>query len=89
LLPFLTAPAGAEIRCLFRGFLFRGWHRLPRDAWVAIIVTALLWALSHAGALPAILQFFCKARYGARSRRAFKKAQEEPTTGNLFGPKIA
>jgi membrane protease YdiL (CAAX protease family) len=33
---------------LFRGFLFRGWHRSPRDAWVAIIVTALLWALSHA-----------------------------------------
>jgi membrane protease YdiL (CAAX protease family) len=28
--------------------MFRGWHRSPRDAWIAIIVTALLWALSHA-----------------------------------------
>jgi uncharacterized protein len=41
-----VGPIGEET--LFRGFLFRGWHRSPRDAWVAIIVTALLWALSHA-----------------------------------------
>jgi membrane protease YdiL (CAAX protease family) len=42
----VVGPIGEET--LFRGFLFRGWHRSPRDAWVAIIVTALLWALSHA-----------------------------------------
>src|SRR5262249_5675294 len=32
---------------LFRGFLFRGWHRSPRDIWPVIGVTALLWALIH------------------------------------------
>jgi CAAX protease family protein len=42
----VVGPIGEET--LFRGFLFRGWHRSPRDAWVAIIVTASLWALSHA-----------------------------------------
>jgi membrane protease YdiL (CAAX protease family) len=42
----VVGPIGEET--LFRGFLFRGWHRSPHDAWVAIIVTALLWALSHA-----------------------------------------
>jgi uncharacterized protein len=42
----VVGPIGEET--LFRGFLFRGWHRSPRDAWVAITVTALLWALSHA-----------------------------------------
>jgi membrane protease YdiL (CAAX protease family) len=42
----MIGPIGEET--LFRGFLFRGWHRSPRDPWVAIIVTALLWALSHA-----------------------------------------
>jgi len=41
----VVGPIGEET--LFRGFLFRGWHRSPRDAWLAIIVTALLWALSH------------------------------------------
>ena len=41
----VVAPIGEET--LFRGFLFRGWHRSPRDAWSAIIVTALLWALVH------------------------------------------
>src|SRR6516165_3638466 len=41
----VVAPIGEET--LFRGFLFRGWHRTPRDAWAAIIVTALLWALVH------------------------------------------
>jgi membrane protease YdiL (CAAX protease family) len=41
----VAAPIGEET--LFRGFLFRGWHRSPRDAWPAIIVTALLWALIH------------------------------------------
>lgn len=41
----VVAPIGEET--LFRGFLFRGWHRTPRDAWLAIIVTALLWGLIH------------------------------------------
>jgi membrane protease YdiL (CAAX protease family) len=42
----VLAPIGEEM--LFRGFLFRGgWHRTPRDAWLAIIVTALLWAIIH------------------------------------------
>jgi membrane protease YdiL (CAAX protease family) len=41
----VVGPIGEET--LFRGFLFRGWHRSPRDAWVAIIMTALLWATSH------------------------------------------
>jgi CAAX protease family protein len=42
----VVGPIGEET--LFRGFLFRGWHRSPRDTWVVIIATALLWALSHA-----------------------------------------
>jgi CAAX protease family protein len=41
----VMAPIGEET--LFRGFLFRGWHRSSRDAWAAIIVTASLWALVH------------------------------------------
>jgi membrane protease YdiL (CAAX protease family) len=41
----VIAPIGEET--LFRGFLFRGWHRVPRDVWPVIIVTALIWALSH------------------------------------------
>ena len=41
----VVAPIGEET--LFRGFLFRGWHRSPRDAWVVIAVTALLWAIIH------------------------------------------
>ena len=39
--------AGQRRELLFRGFLFRGWHRTPRDAWIVIIVTALLWAVIH------------------------------------------
>ena len=39
----VVTPIGEEI--LFRGFLFRGWLRSPRDAWPVIVVTALLWAL--------------------------------------------
>jgi len=42
----VVAPIGEET--LFRGFLFRGWHRSPRDAWPVIIVIALLWAIIHA-----------------------------------------
>jgi membrane protease YdiL (CAAX protease family) len=41
----VVAPIGEET--LFRGFLFRGWHRSPRDAWAVIIATALLWAITH------------------------------------------
>lgn len=41
----VVTPIGEEI--LFRGFLFRGWLRAPRDAWPAIALTALLWALIH------------------------------------------
>jgi len=41
----VVAPIGAAT--LFRGFLFRGWHRSNRDAWAVIIGTALLWALVH------------------------------------------
>jgi hypothetical protein len=41
----VATPIGEET--LFRGFLFRGWHQTPRDAWAVIFVTALLWALVH------------------------------------------
>ena len=41
----VVTPVNEEL--LFRGFLFRGWHRTPRDAWIVIIVTALLWAIIH------------------------------------------
>ena len=41
----VVAPVGEET--LFRGFLFRSWNRSPRDAWIAIAATALLWAGMH------------------------------------------
>jgi uncharacterized protein len=41
----VATPIGEEL--LFRGFLFRGWLKSPRDAWPVIVVTALLWALIH------------------------------------------
>jgi CAAX protease family protein len=41
----VVAPIGEET--LFRGFLFRGWHRSAHDAWAVIIVTALIWAVVH------------------------------------------
>jgi uncharacterized protein len=41
----VIAPIGEET--LFRGFLFRGWYRVPRDVWPVIIVTSSIWALSH------------------------------------------
>ena len=50
-LPFLwlavvvITPIGEET--LFRGFLFRGWLRAPREAWPVIVITALLWAIIH------------------------------------------
>lgn len=39
------APAGEEV--LFRGFLYRGWLRAPRDTWAVIAITAGLFALMH------------------------------------------
>lgn len=41
----IVGPIGEET--LFRGFLFRGWQRSPDDAWVAIGLTAILWAVVH------------------------------------------
>jgi membrane protease YdiL (CAAX protease family) len=41
----VLTPIGEEI--LFRGFLFRGWLRAPRDTWPVIVVISLLWALIH------------------------------------------
>jgi uncharacterized protein len=41
----IFAPAGEEI--LFRGFLFRGWVRSDRLAWLAIVVISGLWAALH------------------------------------------
>jgi len=38
-------PIGEE--SLFRGFLFRGWLRSPRDAWPVIVLTAGLFAIIH------------------------------------------
>ena len=37
--PVVVAPAGEEI--MFRGFLFRGWVRSDRYAWVAIAAISL------------------------------------------------
>ena len=41
----VVGPIGEET--LFRGFLFHGWLRTPRDTWPVIIVTALLWSIMH------------------------------------------
>jgi uncharacterized protein len=41
----VVAPIGEET--LFRGFLFRGWHRSTHDAWPVIVLIALLWAVVH------------------------------------------
>ena len=41
----VVTPIGEET--LFRGFLFRGFLRTPRDAWPTIAGTALLFALVH------------------------------------------
>ena len=41
----VLTPLGEEL--IFRGFLFRGWLRKPRDGWPVIIATALLWAVIH------------------------------------------
>lgn len=41
----IVTPIGEE--SLFRGFLFRGWYRERQDAWSAIGLTAVLFALLH------------------------------------------
>ena len=41
----VATPIGEEI--IFRGFLFRGWLKSPRDVWPVIVATALLWAIIH------------------------------------------
>ncbi len=41
----VAAPIGEEL--LFRGFMFRGFVREPRDSLPAIVVIALLWGLLH------------------------------------------
>jgi len=41
----VLTPIGEET--LFRGFLFRGWLRAPRDVWPVIVITAAIWALIH------------------------------------------
>jgi membrane protease YdiL (CAAX protease family) len=41
----VVTPIGEE--SLFRGFVFRGWYRDPQDAWVAIALTAVFFALLH------------------------------------------
>jgi len=41
----VATPIGEET--LFRGFLFRGWLRTPRDVWPVIVLSALLFALIH------------------------------------------
>ena len=41
----VVTPIGEE--SLFRGFLFRGWLRAPRDVWPVIVLTSFLWAIVH------------------------------------------
>ncbi len=41
----VVTPIGEET--LFRGFLFRGWLRNPRDTWPVILLTAFLWSIVH------------------------------------------
>lgn len=41
----VATPIGEE--SLFRGFLFRGWLRTPRDTWPVILLTAFLWSIVH------------------------------------------
>jgi membrane protease YdiL (CAAX protease family) len=41
----VATPIGEEI--IFRGFLFRGWLKSPRDVWPVIFATAFLWAIIH------------------------------------------
>jgi membrane protease YdiL (CAAX protease family) len=43
----VAAPVGEEI--MFRGFLFRGFVREPRNALPGIVVISLMWGLLHLG----------------------------------------
>lgn len=45
LIVVVVTPIGEET--LFRGFLFRGWHRTSADAWIVILATAALFAVVH------------------------------------------
>jgi membrane protease YdiL (CAAX protease family) len=60
----VVTPIGEEV--LFRGFLFRGWHRTPGDAWVVILVTAALFAIMHVQYEPYVIGqvFVCGALLG-------------------------
>jgi ABC-2 type transport system permease protein len=49
----IAAPIGEEI--LFRGFLFRGWQRSQNNAWAAIGLTAVLWAIVHVQYNPLVI----------------------------------
>jgi CAAX protease family protein len=54
----VVTPIGEET--LFRGFLFRGWLRSPRDTWPVILLTAFLWSIVHVQYdWFVILQVFC------------------------------
>ena len=54
----VVTPIGEE--SLFRGFLFRGWLRAPRDTWPVILLTAFLWAIVHVQYdVYVITQVFC------------------------------
>jgi len=41
----IVAPAGEEL--FFRGFLFRGWVRSSRYAWIGIVVISIIFATLH------------------------------------------
>jgi membrane protease YdiL (CAAX protease family) len=41
----VVAPVGGEL--LFRGFLFRGFVREPRDALPGILAISLIWSVLH------------------------------------------
>src|SRR3974390_2374459 len=41
----IVTPIGEET--LFRGFLFQGWFREPKDVWLAIVLTSVVFALMH------------------------------------------
>ena len=49
----VVAPIGEET--LFRGFLFRGWLKSPRNPWPAIVATSAAWALLHVQYNPLVI----------------------------------
>ena len=60
----VVTPIGEEV--MVRGFLVRGWHRTPGDAWVVILVTAALFAIMHVQYEPYVIGqvFVCGALLG-------------------------